>query len=90
MQQRELLRVLRDVGNSLGEEEGKKLRSRLGYLQRIARENKDWKMLGTVTGLIYQCEAYERALTQRGLRVPAKRRRRCCAPGQLALFGEAA
>jgi hypothetical protein len=64
MQQRELLRVLQGVGNSLGEDEGKKLRSRLGYLQRLARDRQDWKMLGTVTGLIYQCEMYERALTQ--------------------------
>lgn len=86
MAKRTLLQVIRKLGEALGTEEGKKMRSRLGYLQRIASLRKDWKMLGALTGLIYQLEAYEQMLAAPGLRLPAKRHRAPkVAEGQLAL-----
>jgi hypothetical protein len=59
------------------------------YLYRIAHDNQDWKMLGTIRGICAQLELYEALLNSCGYRLPPKRRRRReVDPGQLGLFGE--
>lgn len=81
------LKVIKELGKVLPEDECKKLHSRLAYLYRIAHDNQDWKMLGTIRGICAQLELYEALLNSCGYRLPPKRqRRKKVAPGQLALF----
>lgn len=81
------LKVIKELGKVLPADECKKLHSRLAYLYRIAHDNQDWKMLGTIRGICAQLELYEALLNSCGYRLPPKRqRRRKVAPGQLGLF----
>lgn len=89
MAKRHPLKVIKDLGDVLPEDECKKLHSRLAYLYRIAHARQDWKMLGTIRGICSQLELYEALLRSSGYRLPPKRRRRPkVAPGQTSLFGE--
>lgn len=87
MPKRHPLKVIKDLGKVLPEDECKTLHRRLAYLYRIASDNQDWKMLGTIRGICAQLELYEALLNSCGYRLPPKRR---CKPkvaeGQLGLF----